>query len=123
MTRRPARRRNTRGSSSRSGKPTPRSLSIFGSVSILVSLFASYLFVVGPKLHGAATYEWIEVPCRIQESSIRRGTGDSSNTKYFDVVYEYEIDGRTYQSDRAVFGLSSPSAGAWAPPSWTGDPQ
>ena len=67
---------------------------------------AGYFVVLRPKQIGAATFEWPEVPCRILESEVQR----HENTHQFEVVYQYEVDGRSYQSDQAAVGLYASSS-------------
>ena len=106
MARNPIRSRRRRsGSVTNPKKPGPGVYLGFGPVLIAGAALGTHLTVLRPRQLGEATFEWPEVPCRILESSVRRKSGSDSHSKHFEVVYEYEVDGRSYQSDRAAFGL------------------
>ncbi len=60
-------------------------------------------FFIWPALQVVEARSWLEVPCEILSSGVRSHPGDDSTTYSVDALYRYEIDGRSYQSNRYGF--------------------
>lgn len=80
---------------------------IFFSLFLLVGLIMAGIF--GSWVYDAvAARNWPTVPCVVLSSAVRSHTSDDGTTYSIDILYQYEIDGREYRSNRySVFGGSS----------------
>lgn len=67
-------------------------------------------FLIRPVAQAVGARSWREVPCTILESSVKSHDGSDSTTYSVAVLYEYEVDGRLYRSDRYRF-LGGSSSG------------
>lgn len=76
----------------------------FFSLFVLAGLVTS-LFFVRQALASLATRSWPEIPCVVLSSEVRRHTttGRGGLTFNVDILYEYEVGGRTYRSNRYQF--------------------
>lgn len=88
-------------------------LILFG-IFLLVGAIASYFLTVRPYLSIQRAKTWIATPCRVLDSEVRSHRDSEGDVTYsVHIEYEYEVDGRRYQSDRYSFfgGSSSGRAG------------
>jgi hypothetical protein len=82
-----------------------RSLRSVGLLLLAIGAVLLWIFFVSPARGAHAARGWQVVPCRMVsiEKTLRKGK--RSHTRFdLDVVYEYTIGGRTYQSSRYRFG-------------------
>jgi len=82
-----------------------RSLRSVGLLLLAIGAVLLWIFFVSPARGAHAARGWKEVPCRMVsiEKTLRKGK--RSHTRFeLEVVYEYTIGGRTYQSSRYRFG-------------------
>jgi hypothetical protein len=78
---------------------------------------ATFLPLFGlPMFRLGAASMWQAVPCRVVDSTLRSWSTDDGTSYRADVLYEYEADGRRWQSNRVDFFplLSSDRSGARA---------
>ena len=75
-------------------------LGIFFTVFLLFGGTLSWFITLEPMARARAAQQWTEVDCRIIDSKVRTHHGDST-TYSADVLFEYDIAGRTYRSNRA----------------------
>ncbi len=66
-------------------------------------------FFLRPAFQVVEARSWSEVPCQILSSDVRSHPGEDGATYGIDVLFEYEINGRQYRSNRYQFlgGTSS----------------
>ena len=84
-------------------------------VGLIFALFGtgfSFIFII-PALKVLDARDWNEVECIIDSSHVESHRGDDSTTYSVEITYHYDIDGRTYSSDRYQFmgGSSSGRSG------------
>jgi hypothetical protein len=82
-----------------------RSLRTVGLLLLALGLLALWVFYLSPARGANAAREWKETPCRMVtiERTLRKGK--RRHTKIdLEVVYEYAVAGRAYQSSRYRFG-------------------
>ena len=82
-------------------------------------LFFGLFFVVGmglfvpffgwPAYQHWASGSWTELPCTIEKIGIEDHPSDDSTTYSIEVLYSYQLGGRTYKSDRYSFARGSDS--------------
>ena len=77
-------------------------------VSVLGLLVLSLIFV----LPGLGTFGWESTSGTIDSYSKRRASSTRRNREPLKVRYSYEVDGRTYSSDRYVIGTALMAPGA-----------
>lgn len=68
----------------------------------------TYPILVKPLMIHSAAKQWVEVDAVVESSQIRSHRGEDSTTYSADILYRYEFDGRTYQSNEYdLFSTSS----------------
>ncbi len=80
---------------------------------LLLAGIATSLFFVRPALAGFTARSWPEVPCVVLSSEVRgphQTAGRGGPTFNVDILYEYDVNGRTYRSNRYEF-LGGSSSG------------
>ena len=71
-------------------------MTVFFSIFLLVGLAATAAILV-EAFQVAAVFFWPEVPCTVVAAGVEE-TGDDSDPYRPSVLFEYEVDGRSYQS-------------------------
>jgi hypothetical protein len=66
-------------------------------------------FFILPALRIQQSKSWPAVPCTILSSQVRSHSSSDGTTYSVDIRFEYEFDGRTYQSSRYDFSSGSSS--------------
>ncbi|HTD53333.1 MAG TPA: DUF3592 domain-containing protein, partial [Thermoanaerobaculia bacterium] len=62
------------------------------------------LFFIRPALKNIAARNWPEVPCVVISSDVRSHSGSKGGSTYsIDILYQYEVGGRTYKSNQYHF--------------------
>jgi hypothetical protein len=62
------------------------------------------LFFIRPALKNIAARSWPEVPCVVLSSDVRSHSGSKGGSTYsVDILYQYEIGGRSYRSNQFHF--------------------
>jgi hypothetical protein len=79
-------------------------LLVFGAV-------GTYVMAVLPISNAVEGRSWVRSPCRVVDSGVRRHGGKFGPTYSVDIVYEYDVAGRSYRSDRWDFFPSLPGIG------------
>ncbi len=87
-------------------------LFIFFLLFFAVGVWVFYLLFLRPMLQSRQAQSWPEVPCAILSSEVQRLQSDSGSTYSVDVLYEYEIEGRSYRASRHSFVVGSSSGRA-----------
>jgi hypothetical protein len=85
-------------------------LAAFFGVFLVFGLGFSLFFVL-PAWKVAKARSWREVPCTVLESNVRTHTDKDGSTYSVDILYEYEVGGRTRRSNRYEF-LGGSSGGS-----------
>ncbi|MFP4056250.1 MAG: DUF3592 domain-containing protein [Candidatus Brocadiia bacterium] len=90
----------------------PRVAVAFFAVFFLIGTVLGYFLFYKKWRRIEAAESWPQVPCVVVSSRVQRhepSDSDSSPTYSVDILYEYEVDGRTYRSNRydLVGGSSS----------------
>ena len=67
-------------------------------------------FFILPVVRIVGARDWPAVPCKILHGRVRSHSDSDGTTYSIDILYEYEMDGRTYKSDRYNF-MSGSSSG------------
>lgn len=75
----------------------------------LAGAIASFFMLVRPLAGILAARSWQPVTCTILSSDVQRHRSSKSTTYRVDIFYEYEFNGRTYQSSRYKFAPGSTS--------------
>jgi hypothetical protein len=83
----------------------------FFGVFLIIGLIVTCLLAVGPVLKARNAKSWIEAPCEIVWSKVRRHKGDSDSrpTYSVDIFYRYDFDGFTGHSNAYNFSSGSSS--------------
>lgn len=84
-------------------KKSPKVGAWFGWVFIGVGGLVFWFIAAGPIANAIASRSWSEVPCQIISSRVQTHDGDDGDTYSVDILYRYEVDGRTYRSSRYNF--------------------
>ncbi len=96
-----------RGSSKRaSGKWILRGM---GVVFVIVGLIVTYLMLLLPLVRVHRAKSWMPVPATVIASRVVTHHGDDSTTYSVDILYEYDMDGRTLRNNRYHFMTGSSS--------------
>jgi len=80
-----------------------------GCVIAFLSIFffaglGTSLFFIRPALKNIAARNWPEVPCVVLSSDVRSHSGSKGGSTYsVDILYQYEVGGRTYRSNQYHF--------------------
>jgi hypothetical protein len=61
------------------------------------------LFFIRPAWKNIAARNWPEVPCVVLSSDMRSHSGNKGSTYSVDILYQYEVGGRTYRSNQYHF--------------------
>ena len=78
-----------------------------------IGLVVAYFMLIMPVLRVQRAKSWMPVPATVVASRVVTHRGDDSTTYSVDILYEYEIDGRTLRSNRYHF-LTGSSSGRHA---------
>jgi hypothetical protein len=84
-------------------------LGIFFFIFFAVGLLAFYFLFMVPVFRVVAAIGWQETPCTIVSSEVETHAGDDGSTYSVRIVYNYDFDGRHYESDRYKFMIGSSS--------------
>lgn len=84
---------------------------IAGIFLLALGAVGTYVMVVLPIANAVEGRSWVRTPCRVTHSAVRRHRGKIGPTYSVDIVYEYDVDGRSYRSDRWDFFPSLPGIG------------
>ncbi|MCX8038738.1 MAG: DUF3592 domain-containing protein, partial [Candidatus Sumerlaeia bacterium] len=80
---------------------------LFG-IFFLVGGVLSYFFTVLPVSRALAARRWQPTPCKVISSTVREHSSDDGYTYSIDILYEYEVNGKRYRSNRYdLLGVSS----------------
>ena len=90
---------------------SPVRLWIAGIFLLALGAVGTYVMVALPIMHSVAGRSWVRAPCRVIDSTVRRHRGKIGPTYSVDIVYEYDVDGHSYRSDRWDFFPSIPGIG------------
>jgi len=82
----------------------------FFGVFFVVGCLTFWLFGLRPAIKLAQARNWVEVPCTVESSRVQSHSDDDGTTYSIDILFAYEIDGRTYRSNRYGF-LGGSSSG------------
>ncbi len=99
------------GSLSRASRQTAGGrgcLTVFFSVFLVMGAIFT-IIVLGEALREAAVWFWPEVPCTVLASGVEE-TGDDSEPYRATVVFEYEVDGRSYSGQKVTRAAASSSS-------------
>lgn len=80
---------------------------LFTGVGLGLFVFMTVL----PLVRTVAAQSWLEVPCVVERSAVLRSEGDDGPTYRIDILYFYEVDGRSYGSNRYSFAQLGSSSG------------
>lgn len=88
-------------------------------VFLVLGVVGTYVMAVLPIAHAVEGRSWVATPCRVIDCAVRQHRGKYGPRYGVDIVYEYEVDGRSHQSDRWDFfpsmpGISHDEAAAFA---------
>ncbi len=75
---------------------------VFGAF-FLIGGMLSYYFTVLPVFRWLAARQWEPTPCKVISSTVRTHSNDDGHTYSIDILYEYEVNGKQYRSNR--YGL------------------
>ena len=78
---------------------------------LVLGAVGTYVMVVLPIANAVEGRSWVRTPCRVIDSTVRRHRGKIGPTYSVDIIYEYDVDGRRYRSDRWDFFPSIPRIG------------
>lgn len=83
----------------------------FFGVFALAGMGFGWFFCFKPMLKAQQAESWLEVPCEIVWSTLRRNDGDSDSGPTYrpDIFFRYELDGEVYHSNSHTFLRSSSS--------------
>lgn len=83
----------------------------FGIFALMGSAFM--LFFIVPMIRNVTALTWTPTPCTVLSSSVEESSSSDGSTYGVAVSYSYEVDGRSYTSDRYRFlgGSSSGRSG------------
>lgn len=70
---------------------------------VVVGLVGAWFLLGKPLAQLAAARSWTALPCVVESSAVREHEGDDSTTYSVDIVYRYEVGGRTYHGNRYDF--------------------
>lgn len=90
---------------------SPVRLWIAGIFLLLLGAVGTYVMAVLPITNAVEGRSWVRMPCRVIDSTVRRHRGKIGPTYSVDIVYEYDVDGHSYRSDRWDFFPSIPGVG------------
>ena len=77
---------------------------LFFSIFLVAGLGATYAILVRPALKLVQAGNWPAVPCAIVSSSVGSHSGSKGGKTYsVDIVFRYEVKGRTFTGDRYDF--------------------
>lgn len=78
---------------------------------IFVVVGGSLFMVIGvvPALRLVRAASWTEVPCTIVSSTVRSHSSDDGTTYKVDILYQYNVEDRTYRNNRYDFANFSSS--------------
>jgi hypothetical protein len=85
-------------------------LGLFFSVFLVMGLLFLWMMFLKPALQIWQARAWPATPCRVISSEVRTHSDSDGSTYSVEILYEYEVDGRVYRSDRYRF-LSGSSSG------------
>lgn len=80
---------------------------IFAGAGVAMLVF---LFVI-PVMKVVEGRSWSEVPCTVVSSSVTTHSDSDGTTYGVEIRYRYEVDGRSYTSDRRSFAVDGSSSG------------
>lgn len=83
-------------------------LTVFFLVFLIAGAAATFA-VLADAVRTAAVWFWTEVECTVIESGVEE-TGDDSEPYRPSVIFEYQIDGRTYRSNKIARGSTASSS-------------
>jgi hypothetical protein len=76
----------------------------FFSIFLMVGLGATYAILVRPALKLAQAGSWRETPCTIVSSNVGSHRGSEGGTTFsVNIVFRYEVNGKTFTGDRYDF--------------------
>lgn len=81
---------------------------LFGGIFFLAGLGFLFPFFILPVTKISGSSSWEEVPCKVIHSRVQSHRSDDGTTYSIDILYEYEIEGKTYRSNAYdFFNISS----------------
>jgi hypothetical protein len=78
-------------------------LAAFFGIFAIVGGVTFYFLSIQPIASTIAAESWVETPCKVLRAEVRNHKSDKSTTYSVYVLYEYELGGQTYKSDRYDF--------------------
>jgi len=101
----------------------PSSLDRYSSI-FTTAFFATVFFAAGsaigyylflrPWLESRAAQAWVQTPCWVVSRGLKTHTGGNKATYSPEIVYTYQFNGQSYQSDQYDFTQGSSSDSTWA---------
>lgn len=83
-------------------------LAVFFSFFLVLGGAGTIAMLVIPVQTLIKAQDWEETPCRVISSRVAKHSGSEQTTYSVDIVYSYQVNGKTYRSDRyAASGGSS----------------
>ena len=76
---------------------------VFGAIFAIVGAGALVPLLVVPAARLVQASGWLEVPCEVVSSTVRASESDDGTTYRVDILYEYDVGGRTWRSNRFGF--------------------
>jgi hypothetical protein len=86
---------------------------LFFSIFFLFGFGFLYGFFLKPVIKIQTAKSWTQTECKIISSAVQRHSGDDSDTFSVDILYEYNVDGTKYKSNKysCMSGSSSGHSG------------
>ncbi|MEN6337315.1 MAG: DUF3592 domain-containing protein, partial [Phycisphaerales bacterium] len=78
---------------------------------LVFGVVGTYVMAVLPITNAVDGRSWVRTPCRVIDSAVRRHGGKIGPTYSVDIIYEYDVGGRSYRSDRWDFFPYMPGIG------------
>ena len=90
--------------SEKAKRPTGRGfLIVFFLFFIVIGGLILVLAFLRPAMKVLAARNWLAVPCKILASAVDRHDSDDGATYSVEILYEYQVNGRAYRSNRYSF--------------------
>ncbi len=86
---------------------------LFFSAFLIIGLIATFFMGALPAMRIMSAKGWKKVPCTVISSRLNSKRHDKSTTYMINILYEYEIDGKKFRSNRYNFFSGSTSSKDW----------
>lgn len=91
------------------GRLRTAGLSLFFSLFLLAGLGMLYPLAIRPIAQTISARQWRETPCTVVSGEVRSHESDDGTTYSVDILYEYEVGGVAFRSNRYTFVPGSSS--------------